>query len=67
MAEEASRQLSHLGAAIDGVRPASARHPVDEQADRACAVYRIATGARDAGDLSELLDMLGLDPDRDTA
>ncbi|MEV1294479.1 hypothetical protein [Pseudonocardia sp. NPDC049635] len=66
MAEE-SRQLSHLGAAIDGVRPASSRHPVDEQADRACAVYRIASDARDAGELRELLSMLGLDPDADTA
>lgn len=67
MAEHAERQLSDLGAALDGVRPGRTRHPVDEQADRACAVYRVAAGARDACELAELLDMLGLDPDADTA
>ena len=62
-----SRQLSNLGAALDGVRPAPPRHPVDEQADRACAVYAAARWARDAEDLRDLLDMLGLDPNQDAA
>lgn len=60
------RQLSDLGAAVDQNRPASP-HPLDVRADRCAAVYVVCSGARSPEDAALLLDVLGLDPDEDTA